>query len=677
MSSRTHLFRTLVCNILLGVALIVSVFTITRCVMFLSFGDFSVISDRGKEIARMFGHGLRYDIRTAAIGLAPFTLIGIILIAWPKAAASYLKRLHTVLTFFFLVALVAAICNYFYYATYGSYFDVFIFGLIEEDTKAVLVTLWQDYPVLPFFMAIVLIGYVFGRGVKLMSERYFARPWRLWPIWLEASLVLFFLTGYGFSVHGSMGRYPLERRDAQVSSLKVLNMLTPNAVMALDWAISDHKKEQTYPKADNTEGQALFSTLYQRNVPLSDVSLQQFSDRTLKSRFLEAHPPHVVFAVMESLSTHLMTLDAPPANDMLGAWRPYWKHDFTFTRFLSDGNGTMESLARLLVASPVSSISQERAQRTPFTSNILTPYKLRGYRTLFITSGNGSWRNISTFLKELGFDEVVEQSDLIRKYPEAKLGTWGTYDEFSFRYAEKRLEEAEKKHEILFVMMLSITNHPPYTVPETFNKLPHTVDSKMVQRLSALSYPADSIIETFQYANDTIGQFIRRVEQKELGNHTVIAVTGDHNIRGVPYTDPSELALSHAVPFYLHVPVDYRRSLDLKYDPTRVGSHKDIMPTLYSLSLSDTPYYRRGVNLLAKTVTSPWYFGYNEEVAISEKGAFSLAAPHSFYPWADQSGLLVAKGSAIDSDHRTELDRFNAYKSIMNWQLNRQINRQP
>jgi phosphoglycerol transferase MdoB-like AlkP superfamily enzyme len=645
--------------------------------MFLSFGDFSVISDRGKEIARMFGHGLRYDIRTAAIGLAPFTLIGIILIAWPKAAASYLKRLHTVLTFFFLVALVAAICNYFYYATYGSYFDVFIFGLIEEDTKAVLVTLWQDYPVLPFFMAIVLIGYVFGRGVKLMSERYFARPWRLWPIWLEASLVLFFLTGYGFSVHGSMGRYPLERRDAQVSSLKVLNMLTPNAVMALDWAISDHKKEQTYPKADNTEGQALFSTLYQRNVPLSDVSLQQFSDRTLKSRFLEAHPPHVVFAVMESLSTHLMTLDAPPANDMLGAWRPYWKHDFTFTRFLSDGNGTMESLARLLVASPVSSISQERAQRTPFTSNILTPYKLRGYRTLFITSGNGSWRNISTFLKELGFDEVVEQSDLIRKYPEAKLGTWGTYDEFSFRYAEKRLEEAEKKHEILFVMMLSITNHPPYTVPETFNKLPHTVDSKMVQRLSALSYPADSIIETFQYANDTIGQFIRRVEQKELGNHTVIAVTGDHNIRGVPYTDPSELALSHAVPFYLHVPVDYRRSLDLKYDPTRVGSHKDIMPTLYSLSLSDTPYYRRGVNLLAKTVTSPWYFGYNEEVAISEKGAFSLAAPHSFYPWADQSGLLVAKGSAIDSDHRTELDRFNAYKSIMNWQLNRQINRQP
>lgn len=101
------------------------------------------------------------------------------------------------------------------------------------------------------------------------------------------------------------------------------------------------------------------------------------------------------------------------------------------------------------------------------------------------------------------------------------------------------------------------------------------------------------------------------------------------------------------------------------------------MPTLYSLSLSEAPYYRRGVNLLAKTVASPWYFGYNEEVAISEKGAFTLAAPNVFYPWADKNGLRVSKGETLDSELSSELGRFNAYKLIMNWQLNRQINRQP
>lgn len=555
--SRSQLFRALVSNILLGSALIILVFTITRSVMFISFGDISIISDRTKEVLRMFGHGLRYDIRTASIAMAPFTITGFLLLIWPKAAFWYIRKLHYILTAFFMISLVAALCNYFYYATYGSYFDVFIFGIFEEDTKAVLSTIWSDYPLLPVIAAIIALGILTGRGVKNLSGRLATRLWMKWPIWLEAFIIVLFLTCYSFSVHGSLGRYPLERRDAQVSSLKILNMLTPNAVMALDWAVSDHKKERNYPKATDSEGQRLFSTLYRKQVPLSEVSLNQFTDLTPKSSYLETHPPHVVLAVMESLSTHLMTLDAPPDNDMLGAWRPYWQRDFVFTRFLSDGNGTMESLARLLVASPVSNIGQTRAQRTPFSSNILTPYKLRGYRTLFITSGNGSWRNISTFLKELGFDDVVEQSDLIRKYPEAKLGTWGTYDEFSFRFAEEQLEESEKKHKPLFIMMLSITNHPPYTVPETFNKLPHKVDSVTKQRLSALSYPADSIIETFQYANNAVGRFIQGIEQKELGKHTMIAVTGDHNIRGVPYTDPSETVIAHSVPFYLRVPIEY------------------------------------------------------------------------------------------------------------------------
>lgn len=675
--SRHHLSRTLIGNILLGAAAIVAVFTIARVIMFLSFGDFSALADRTREIARMFGHGVRYDIRTAAIALAPFTVAGLALLVWPRAASRYVRSFHYLLPPLILAAGMAAVCNYFYYATYGSYFDVFIFGLVEEDTAAVLTSIWNDYPLLPAGAGMILAGIVSVRGVKTLSNRLAVHPWKQRPLWGEITIILLFLAGYGVSVHGSLGKYPLERRDAQVSSLKVLNMLTPNAVMALDWAVSDHKKERNYPQADNAEGHRLFSTLYQKNIPLNEISLQQFTEHTPKNSYLEMNPPHVVFAVMESLSSHLLSLDALPATDMLGAWRPYWERDFTFTRFLSDGNGTMESLARLLVASPVSNISQTRAQRTPFASNILHPYKLRGYRTLFITSGNGSWRNISSFLKQIGFDEVAEQSDLIRKYPEAKLGTWGTYDEYSFRYAEEKLEEADKKHQRLFVMMLSITNHPPYTVPETFKKQPHNLDRQVVQRLSALSYPADSIIETFQYANNTVGRFISSVDRKELGKRTLIAVTGDHNIRGVPYPDPADIALSHAVPFYLHVPEEYRRALNLTYDPQRVGSHKDIMPTLYALSLSDTPYYRRGVNLLAKSVTSPWYFGYNEEVAISEEGAFALAAPHTFYPWAGKDGLRVSAGKSIDPSLRPELDRFNAYKTIMNWQLNRQVNRQP
>jgi hypothetical protein len=93
--------------------------------------------------------------------------------------------------------------------------------------------------------------------------------------------------------------------------------------------------------------------------------------------------------------------------------------------------------------------------------------------------------------------------------------------------------------------------------------------------------------------------------------------------------------------------------------------------------LSDTPYYRRGVNLLAKTVSSPWYFGYNEDVVITEKGAFSPASPEVFFSWQDQIGLLVKQEPFVDRTQRLELERLSSYKSLMSWQLNRQINHQP
>jgi hypothetical protein len=47
----------------------------------------------------------------------------------------------------FIVASVA-IGNYFYYQTHHNHIDVFAFGLVDDDTCAVLANMWQDYPVI-------------------------------------------------------------------------------------------------------------------------------------------------------------------------------------------------------------------------------------------------------------------------------------------------------------------------------------------------------------------------------------------------------------------------------------------------------------------------------------------------------------------------------------------------
>ena len=675
---RSLIIRKLVIQTALGISLILLILGISRFIMLFNFGNASVLTGHSNDLIRMFFRGLRFDLRVATIAHAPFLLLGFLLLPWTSLAQSYIKKLHYVAALLGLAAFVAAVFNYYYYATYGSYFNLFIFGLVEEETHSVLINIWDDYPILRFIASTFFLGFIFERTMKWLWNRLDKQSWQPWSKISTTIFTVIIILCYAISTRGSVGTFPLRRDDAQVSNLQLINMVTPNAVVALSWAISDYAKDSRYPIADDNEGQKLFSKFLGHSIPKSEVSLQQFADRTPKNLYLEQHPPHVVFAVMESLSNHLLTYDAPPRRDLLGAWRKYWQSDYTFRRFVSDGNGTMDSLARLLVSSPVKNIGQSRAQRTPFESNLVRPYKVKGYRTIFITSGNGSWCNLSSFLKHLGFDEVVEQNDLVNRYSEAKLGTWGTFDEFSFRYAEERLEEADKKGEKLFIMILSITNHPPYKVPSTFKQPPHELDESIRQRLSALSSNIDLMIATFQYANDSIGRFIQQLEKKGIGDHTMIAVTGDHNMRVIGYSDPKECVLQYSVPFFLHVPHKYQQQLPgLVYDPNRVGSHKDIMPTLYALSLSDTPYYRRGVNLLAKNVSSPWYFAYNEAIGLSEEGAYLLTGQPAFYPWRDGTGLMVLAGANLDSKHRTELDRIMSYKSLLRWQLNRQVNRQP
>ncbi|MDD2168998.1 hypothetical protein QA338_10755 [Glaesserella parasuis] len=38
--------------------------------------------------------------------------------------------------------------NFYYYKTYNNYYDMLMFGLVEDDTKAVLKNIYDDYPVI-------------------------------------------------------------------------------------------------------------------------------------------------------------------------------------------------------------------------------------------------------------------------------------------------------------------------------------------------------------------------------------------------------------------------------------------------------------------------------------------------------------------------------------------------
>ncbi|MGO4999644.1 LTA synthase family protein [Oceanisphaera sp. W20_SRM_FM3] len=630
-----------------------------RYAMFSQFTTPAALADYGQDVRRMWFIGVRYDLRIAGMALAPLLLSGLLLAYWQRGWQLWRRCAPFFIGLVSLITAAAAIGNFYYYQTYHQHFNVFAFGLFEDDTQAVLANIGQDYPVVAASLFALLLTIIPSLLAYLQLRAPKAkRPWP-WP-----ALAVYILIGISLVfilARGSLGTFPLRRSNAQVSELTVLNQLAPNAVMALNWAWKDKAEDVGFIPASSLLGAQLLTTL----------NFSSLEEHTPPNDYLAEHPPHVVLALMESLGTNMLAFDEPQDNDLLGRLRPHFNEDFLFTRFLSQDNGTAPSLAALFFNSPVQSISHSSAQHvdldTPFDI-----YKKAGYRNIFISSGNMMWRNLVNYLPLQGVDQVFDQNALLARYPEAEqyMTDWGLPDEYAYRLAEALLEESEQP---LFISILSVTNHPPYITPNTYQPRPIRVSPQYKQHAEDGAIEQHNILTTFQYATDALGGFIDHIKGSQLGERTLIAATGDHQMRRIKAFNPQEQALERAVPFYLYVPKPIMAQTAWHFDNQRVGSHKDIMPTLYHYSLSEQNYLTLGGrNMLAPIDDANRAFGYNVLLWIDEQGAYVLNNSPIFYPWQTDQPLHLNKEKGRPAA-AAQAAKLVAYPKLWRWHINQQV----
>ncbi|MDY5422131.1 LTA synthase family protein [Actinobacillus porcinus] len=608
-------------------------------------------------LTRMRRRGAQFDAKVIAIVLAPFFLLG-------SATFSFLSLKTTALFWaiyilIFAIALIGIVAgNFYYYKTYNNYYDMFMFGLVEDDTKAVLKNIYDDYPVISGSLAVLLLAVLPAGFVYHALYGWFLGLDAHWSV----STLLFVGTflALAFLARGTIHSTPLSKNHAQVSSLAVINKLVPNGVIAMEWAFKDRKRNIHFDAVNLDEGKALMQQAF---------GTDSLLERTPVNPALEEIKPHVVFALMESFGTNYLVLDNPETNDLLGELRPHFERDFVFKRFISDYDGTAPTLASLYFYSPIQNISQSAAQQISLPYSPFKTYKQQGYRTVFITSGGLMWRNLGNYLPLQGVDECYDQNDIIEAFPEAKstVSYWGIADEYAFALAEKLLKES---NEPLFINILSMTNHPPYEIPQHYQAA--RINPNVLAGKFGNEEENRKSLSTYQYANNALGQFITQVAQSAVGNRTIIAATGDHHVRCVRFDAPKQNFMAKGVPFYVHIPTELQRKLALKFDPNRIGSHKDIMPTLYHLSLSDAEYWNLGGrNLLAEQDNEKYAFAYNEGLYADSEGVsdgehleqYSWQNPTALYPdylWVGELKPVSDKKQA----------RIQAYKQLLTWQIN-------
>lgn len=200
--------------------------------------------------------------------------------------------------------------------------------------------------------------------------------------------------------------------------------------------------------------------------------------------------------------------------------------------------------------------------------------KDRGYQTMAFHGNEASFWGRSDAYESQGFDEFYSEERLVI---DDVIGM-GLADKSLFNQGVEILSEVEGPFYAFFV---TLTNHNPYTIPETEKTL--TVSEEDQKSLFG------RYIESVRYTDDAIKGFYESLEDKGLLKNTVIIIYGDHH--GISCMDKSyqkrvseflgfeyDFDEMMNIPLIIHAP---GTGITGQFDFT--SDQQDLLPTLVNL----------------------------------------------------------------------------------------------
>lgn len=633
--------RYLIWLFLIGITL----FFISRLVFLFVYGDLNALISTWTEVIRAFAVGLKFDFKVLTFALLPLALLCLLqlLNTSSKIIYGFYYRISLYYgSFVLLIFSLISVIDFNFYKFFNTRISVLFFGIVEDDTKAVLKSVWTDYPVVWILLSLIVLAILLFLLIKWLFRREIKWVY-VQSSWLKTFSVFLFLGVYFLGLRGSVGMKPLDVRHSTISKNTFINMLTLNGVFSLKNAYSDRKDSKIntdIPEMLSNYGfktpQEAIEQYLGRNIVDSIGLANNLLITTPQDSFLASNPPNVVFILMESMNGYYLDLNTPETN-VLGKLEAELPYCYVFRNFLSASKGTIYSLEGILAGTPLAPISQSVYQNRALSSSVAKPFKDRGYVTSFVTGGEMGWRSLDQFINHQYFDNVEGKSVLEKLYPDASTCEWGVQDEFTFSRIFQLLKEANGKSQ--FVVGFTISNHTPYETPKSYVQYPLTLTDEIKSRLKTSPEIAYSNLLAYQYANSCLGQFINDIRNSSLGENTIVVATGDHtNLQLFEFAD-KDLLKKYSVPLIIYAPAKYRKNQNV--DTRRFGSHKDIFPTIFNMSLSSATYLNTGSDLLAERDNNN--FGiYCYNIAMNSKGCVDFQSTPLYFNWEnDSTGVLI------------------------------------
>lgn len=621
--------------------------------------------------------GLRYDLVAGALAALMVGVLVAPLWLWGRRAQA-VRMAQWLLVTVLLAFVLLSVCEHFYYAFYKTRFDPIVFGMFEDDTGAILQTVWKDYPVVPGLLGLLLTAALLGWWVP-RAGGWLGLHWPRGSVgWRRAGLLLLQCVLLVLLARGSVGTFPLVRRDVTVSADPFVNALVLNAPLTLYRAARQRAREADLGDDPLSGVHRLGFTSLQQAAQAA--GLPSGEPGQVRAALFPAAPgsprplsesPHVVLGLLESFGQDLLYTDGP-GNDMLGRLRGELAYGHRFDNFIAGQNGTHPELENLLLGSPITPLAVGRNARISFDTSAALPFKRAGYRTVFLYGGGSDWRELGTALTHQGFERVHDARDIRQRFPEATGTEWGIYDAWLFRYAQDLLAKADADGERLFLVLLTTSNHPPFELDTPHRALPldlHALGPRALEDEDELQ----RMLRTYQYQADQFGGFLQALRESPVGERTLIAAAGDHNLRTHYHYDlPAEQADVDRVFAWLRVPPAFSPP-GAGPDTRAFAGHADLVPTLVSLALPGQSYFATGRNLWQPAPEGGSALAQFDRVYTPAGVLWPLDKPQ-LHAWRDARHLKVA-GTLPDAASRARVRRAAAGVALRDWYIRDQVMR--
>lgn len=438
-----------------------------------------------------FVYGIRLDIAAISYLIAFPILMWIIFLLSKNQFFS--KIIHILQVVFIVLVLGILFGNFGIYKAWGTQINARAIAFLQDPEG--IIASQTGFQLISRIVLLLLFSF----GLYLTFKKFVLQNKVEFEKLKSLKIAILILLLCPLGMRGGWQEIPINESAASFSEVMPLNHAATNPAWYLinNLSKSGINSKNQYKFFSSEEAQKHFNTI-----------LTSTEDSVF---ILNNQRPNIVLIVLESWTADVITpLNTSIKTEITPFFTSLCDSGLLFNSIYSSGRRTDQMFPSILCgfpSPPNHSVARfsDKLQKLPFLSKDLAN---ANYFNSFYYGGELGFANMNSFLLEAKFKSISGKENYKSEQIYSK---WGAHDEHLFT---KVLEEMDKKPQPFFTMLLTLSTHEPFDVPEP----PKFAGEDESDKFKNAAY----------YTDRCLKDFFEKAKKTKCYNNTIFILVADH-----------------------------------------------------------------------------------------------------------------------------------------------------